>query len=436
MNHERTERQMNARQTYQVMPPLSPEEYAALKADIAARGVQVPVEYDDEGNILDGFHRVQICQELGLACPQVMRSGLSDAEKRAHAWKLNLTRRHLSKAQKRAIAKTLRGESWTQERIAQALGLSQATISNWLTEVINSDELHHAEPILGKDGKRYPHRKARPGARQPTDQTQAECEVDPHQPVPFTIPNPQGVKTRVKQQSREAKTDATPSMPERSGCVLPDDASGRVRALMDELYALIVKPQHPGGLRALTEHWSATMKQRYHDRCGSLSERLRELQAVLATPADDSVPTVTIQAIDDVEAGKPECDAIGACPKDLLNGHDDHVMPPAVLSPIAHAAQEHRKRKLVTVSSAEDPVAEMTEGDPLHLPLGVDGKPPANRCCPLSRKRSRGHRNPSPPPAGQRRPRIERTPYPVSGRGVPKPKSWQLRRWGSSMAQF
>jgi ParB-like chromosome segregation protein Spo0J len=102
---------------YQVMPPLSPEEYAALKADIAARWVQVPVEYDDEGNILDGFHRVQICQELGIDCPKVVRSGLTDAEKRAHAWALNLTRRHLSKAQKRAIAKTLRGEGWTMERI-------------------------------------------------------------------------------------------------------------------------------------------------------------------------------------------------------------------------------------------------------------------------------------------------------------------------------
>ncbi len=33
-------------------------------ADIAARGVQVPVEYDEHGNILDGHHRVCACQEL------------------------------------------------------------------------------------------------------------------------------------------------------------------------------------------------------------------------------------------------------------------------------------------------------------------------------------------------------------------------------------
>ena len=32
---------------YQVMPDLSPEDYAELKADIQARGVQVAVEYDE-----------------------------------------------------------------------------------------------------------------------------------------------------------------------------------------------------------------------------------------------------------------------------------------------------------------------------------------------------------------------------------------------------
>ena len=39
---------------YQLLPPLSAEEYAALKADIAARGVQVPVEVDEAGETLNG----------------------------------------------------------------------------------------------------------------------------------------------------------------------------------------------------------------------------------------------------------------------------------------------------------------------------------------------------------------------------------------------
>lgn len=41
---------------FQVMPPLSPDEYAELKADISARGVMVPIENDEDGNILDGHN--------------------------------------------------------------------------------------------------------------------------------------------------------------------------------------------------------------------------------------------------------------------------------------------------------------------------------------------------------------------------------------------
>ena len=37
---------------YQLFPDLSPSEYEALKADIAENGVLVPVEYDEDGNIL------------------------------------------------------------------------------------------------------------------------------------------------------------------------------------------------------------------------------------------------------------------------------------------------------------------------------------------------------------------------------------------------
>jgi hypothetical protein len=73
---------MSERRPYQLMPPLSAEEYAALKADIAERGVQVPVEYDEHGNVIDGHHRIQICAELGIAqWPRLVRHGLSEEDK-------------------------------------------------------------------------------------------------------------------------------------------------------------------------------------------------------------------------------------------------------------------------------------------------------------------------------------------------------------------
>ncbi len=81
---------------FQVLPPLLDEEYQALKADIAARGVQVAVEYDEDGNILDGFNRVRACAELRLKdYPKVVRIGLGEKQKIEHALKLNMLRRHM-----------------------------------------------------------------------------------------------------------------------------------------------------------------------------------------------------------------------------------------------------------------------------------------------------------------------------------------------------
>ena len=50
---------------YQLFSLLSPEEYAALEADIARRGVLVAFEHDQQGNILDGHHRAEIAKKLG-----------------------------------------------------------------------------------------------------------------------------------------------------------------------------------------------------------------------------------------------------------------------------------------------------------------------------------------------------------------------------------
>lgn len=90
---------------YQVMPDLSDAEYAELKADIAERGVMVAIEYDDEGAILDGHHRVRICRELGLTeWPRVVRSGLTAEGKLIHAYSLNVRRRQLTASQRAAFA--------------------------------------------------------------------------------------------------------------------------------------------------------------------------------------------------------------------------------------------------------------------------------------------------------------------------------------------
>lgn len=79
-----------------IMPPLSQQEYQALKASIEKNGVLVPVEVDEEtGELLDGHHRMQICQELGIEAPITRRRFAGDKERKEHALTLNLMRRHL-----------------------------------------------------------------------------------------------------------------------------------------------------------------------------------------------------------------------------------------------------------------------------------------------------------------------------------------------------
>lgn len=60
------------------MPPVTEEEYAALKASIAEHGVLVHVVEDTEGNIIDGYHRRQAWEELraaGYDLPDYQREG-------------------------------------------------------------------------------------------------------------------------------------------------------------------------------------------------------------------------------------------------------------------------------------------------------------------------------------------------------------------------
>lgn len=98
------------RSKYQLFDSLRPEEYAALEKDIVARGVQVAVEVDENGNVLDGYNRVEIAERHGLKYKTVIRRFKTEGEKREHVLKLNLVRRHLAPYQWGAAFKKLLNE--------------------------------------------------------------------------------------------------------------------------------------------------------------------------------------------------------------------------------------------------------------------------------------------------------------------------------------
>jgi hypothetical protein len=112
-----------------LLPPLTGEEYAALKADIAEHGVLYPVILDGDGRVLDGVHRERIAAELGIELPTATHSGLSDERKLHLAVGLNMRRRHLDADRRRSLVRRLHGdEGLSLRKIASVTGWSKSTI--------------------------------------------------------------------------------------------------------------------------------------------------------------------------------------------------------------------------------------------------------------------------------------------------------------------
>lgn len=141
---------------YQLFDALTPDEYANLKADIAQRGVLVPVEVDETGAILDGHHRVKAWQELkteGVKVgdyPRIVRGGMSEEQKRNHVRALNILRRHLSKEQIHEQMRQMRQDGATYQEIARASGVSYGQAHAVVSEAnIKTD-------ITASDGRQRP----------------------------------------------------------------------------------------------------------------------------------------------------------------------------------------------------------------------------------------------------------------------------------------
>jgi hypothetical protein len=152
---------------YQVMPSMPPDQFEALKADIAERGVLTPIDVDEDGHILDGHHRYRACTELGITdFPTVVRPGLTEEERRVFARKSNMLRRHLSRKQVRElIAEQLKDTpSWANNRIGQVLGADSKTVKAVRERLERTSEIPKLDKLVGADGKARPVKQKRPPA--------------------------------------------------------------------------------------------------------------------------------------------------------------------------------------------------------------------------------------------------------------------------------
>lgn len=165
---------------YKPMPDLTPEEFEALKQDIAANGLRCPVDQDELGNTLDGHQRERALCELGnKKYPVNVISGLTEQQKWEYAVTVNVLRRHLTTKAKR-------------ELIRQELRRNPKRNNNWLAEMLSVDsktvkrvredlEATRAIPKLthfeGKDQKTRPTSYKRVIVNTPNELLQARDKV-------------------------------------------------------------------------------------------------------------------------------------------------------------------------------------------------------------------------------------------------------------------
>jgi len=143
---------------FQVMPPLTTDEYAALVEDIRANGVRVPIDVDQHGRILDGHHRDRACRDLGITPPTRIVQVADDAAARDHAYVTNTTRRHLDRAQRRQVitGSLLADPGLSDRQHARRCGASPSTVATIRAELVASGQVSNLDTRQGADGKMYP----------------------------------------------------------------------------------------------------------------------------------------------------------------------------------------------------------------------------------------------------------------------------------------
>lgn len=217
---------------YQLLPRLTDEEYAALKADVAENGIRVPIDVDELGAVLDGHHRSWIAADLGIDCPRRVLPGLTDEQKRTHAIAVNVHRRNLTREQRKEMVARLRNDGMSVRSIAKATGASVGTVA---ADLSTCSELN-TSAVSGADGKTYPASRPAPALppippltyrddHQPTDDG-PDVSDWPRIPQPGATPPPSPKRRPLPDAFKDATYDLTKVM-ERLTRLVTDDRFNR-----------------------------------------------------------------------------------------------------------------------------------------------------------------------------------------------------------------
>lgn len=233
---------------YCLLPPLDPETYAGLKANIAVNGVQVPVVNDEDGYILDGFARAKIAKELGYECPSVTAEGLTEQEKRSQVRALNLARRHLDYAAKRQIITDElrenpgRSNNWT----AKSLGVDDKTVASVRREMQSTSELPKLVYTLGADGKYRPATRAvvdhQIASTRPASESRRYFDLENEEEIRQAAADirQRRVAARLKELQRKRQQSRPLRIKKHGGPVLHGDCLDLIPTLEDGSVSLVV----------------------------------------------------------------------------------------------------------------------------------------------------------------------------------------------------
>lgn len=285
-----------------LLPRLTEEELKELRADIEANGVTVPIVVTDEGEVLDGHHRLMIAVELGLTeIPIEVLKGLTADQKRQRGLALNLRRRHLNREQKcELIATQLKADtSRSNNQIAKELGVDDKTVKSVREELEANSGIPKLRKTRGRDGHTRPaNRKTRkPKASSPKavdapkpadppkegDPPVPPVELDPGKDAKDNIDARPATPPRGREQADEAASD------DADAEIALDDLIKRFRDSVSDLQDLADEVLNPQTRRKVLE--TASRLRDAGQRTGEV--RLRGGRPVIQDPAPGVEPENT-----------------------------------------------------------------------------------------------------------------------------------------------
>lgn len=151
---------------YQILKPLTPEEYGALKERIAVSGIEEMIKVDSDFDVIDGHHRViawrsLLREERALPTPVqvlVMADLETEEQKFEKAYELNGPRRHLEKIDKGQICQdTLeKYPQWSNAKVASLAGVNESTVRYHRRVLEHSGRIEPQNSRILADGRVQP----------------------------------------------------------------------------------------------------------------------------------------------------------------------------------------------------------------------------------------------------------------------------------------